>query len=107
MALTATAMKTTRKSICRVLGTRNSVAVAESPNKPNMYSVEPKSSTIEKTFASLVEEVWLQRVNVDKTIIFCRSYDSGLIFTNIASHDWGKGGLRNLLGFRIWPVFVL
>lgn len=77
MALTATAMKTTRKSICHALGMRNSVAVAESPNKPNiMYSVEPKSSTIERAFASLVEEVQLQRVNVDKTIIFCRSYDS-------------------------------
>ena len=112
MALTATATKTTRKSICRVLVMKKSVVVAESPNKTNIrYSVVPKSSTIEETFAPLAEEVRLQRVNVDKTIIFCRSYDSVTHIYRYFKSRLGKGkteppGLPDLACFRVVDMFT-
>lgn len=71
MALTATATKTSQKTIRHVLGMMKPVVVAESPNKTNIkYSVLPKLSTIEETFAPLLEEVRRARVNVDKLLFF-------------------------------------
>lgn len=112
MALTATATKTSRKEICRVLGMRWSVVVAESPNKSNIkYSVLPKSSTFEETFAPLMEEVRRERINVDKTIIFCRTYDNVTRIYRFLKSRLGKGrteppGLPDLACFRIVDMFT-
>ena len=112
MALTATATKTSRKTICHVLGMMKPVVVAESPNKTNIkYSVLPKLSTIEETFAPLMEEVQRARVNVDKTIIFCRTYDNVTRIYRFFKSRLGKGkteppGLPDLACFRIVDMFT-
>ena len=77
MALTATATKQTREDICRTLGMKNPVVIADSPNKPNIkYSVVRNPGTLEETFESLIEEVRKNRQLTERTIIFCRTYDS-------------------------------
>ena len=90
MALTATATKTSRRAICRVLGMQAPLIISESPNKPNIkYSVIPKSAPFEESLAFLVEELESKRANVDKTIIFCRTYE-----TVTAIYRYFKANLR-------------
>ena len=77
MALTATATKTTREYVCKVLGMNDAVVIAESPNKPNMkYNIIRNPGPIEETFIPIIEEIKIKRQLTDRTIIFCRTYDS-------------------------------
>ncbi len=77
MSLTATATIKTRKAICKSVGLINPVIISESPHKPNIkYIVQLNPPPIEETFAPLVEEVRRYRQLTDRTIIFCRTYDS-------------------------------
>jgi len=77
MALTATATVATRKAVCRTLGMVNPAVISESPNKVNIkYVVHLNPGTLEETFAPLVEEVRRCRSTTDRTIVFCRTYDS-------------------------------
>ena len=77
MALTATATKTTREEIRKILGMNDAIIIAESPDKPNMkYSVIRNPGPIEEIFSPLIEEVKMKRHLTDRTIIFCRTYDS-------------------------------
>jgi len=76
MALTATATKSTRKEICKSLGLIKPSVILESPEKPNLvYKVLEKTVGFEEEFASLVDELRLKRTDMEKTIIFCRTYD--------------------------------
>ena len=76
MALTTTATKTRRKSVCNTLGMKHPAVVTQSPNKPNIkYLVKAKAASLEEMFAPLVEEVRLNRTSMERVIIFCRSYD--------------------------------
>ena len=77
MALTATATKATRTSVCRTLGMKSPIVVSVTPNKLNIkYSVEIIKVSLEETFAPLVEEVRLNRVTTNRAIIYCHSYES-------------------------------
>ena len=77
MALTATATQATRKSICKSLGLVKPVIVSASPDKPNIkYSVCLNPEGLEETFALVADELQLHRQHTDRTIIFCRTYDS-------------------------------
>ena len=82
MALTATATKQLRQKICKILGMANVGVVSASPNRPNIkYCVIQKPSSLEETFAPLVEEVKFHRLNTDRTIIFCRTHnDCSMIY---------------------------
>ncbi len=76
MALTATATRSSRRSICRVLGMRKTVVIAQSPNKPNVrYEVLAKPSTLEEMLAPLVEEFRRKRTRMERVIIFGQTYD--------------------------------
>ena len=76
MALTATATKQSRQKISEILGMVNVDVVSASLNRPNIkYCVIQKLSSLEETFAPLVEEVKYHQVNADRTIIFCRTHD--------------------------------
>ena len=70
MALTATATKSTRRDVTKILGMVHPVVVAVSPNKPNIkYVVKGNPGTLEETFAPLVEEVRRRRTSMDRTIV--------------------------------------
>ena len=65
-----------------------------------IYSVDKKYADIDIVFKPLIEELKLKRMNMDKVIIFCRSYKDSL-----------KGGLTDPVGypnvakFRIVDMF--
>ena len=76
MALTATATKSTRRAVIKQLKTIQPKIVSVSPNKPNIkYSVLMNTHSLEETFAPLIEEIRQKRKSMDRTIIFCRTYD--------------------------------
>ena len=76
MALTATATKASRQAICQTLGMIRPKVVTVSPNRPNIkYVVYSKPGTLEEVFAPLVEELKRLRLSMERTIIFCRTYD--------------------------------
>ncbi len=76
MAVTATATRSSRRSICHVLGMRKTVVIAQSPNKPNVrYEVSAKPSTLEEMLAPLVEELRRKRTRMERVIIFGQTYD--------------------------------
>ena len=77
MALTATATKETRKAISRSLGFQKPIIVSQSPNNPHMFhKVNSTINIIEDAFIPLLEEIRCKRTTMDRTIIFCQSYDS-------------------------------
>lgn len=76
MALTATATKSTRHNIMKVLGMIQPAVIAVSPNKENIkYIVRENQTTVEETFEWLVEDLKTKRALTDRTIVFCRTYD--------------------------------
>ena len=75
MALTATATRSTRQAVVRVLKMVHPEVVSISPNKLNIkYYVKMNVHTLEETLAPLVEEL-RQKRRMDRTIVFCRTYD--------------------------------
>ena len=77
MALTATATKVTRRSVERSLGMVSAMIVCDPPNRPNIkYNVCLNPGTLEVVFAPLMEELRSNRNQMDKVIIYCRTYDS-------------------------------
>ena len=77
MALTATTTKAIHQQVCRCLGMLCPYVVAESPNCPNIKYLVKLPTNIEETFAPLplVEEIRRARENMDRVIIFSRTYD--------------------------------
>ena len=111
MALTATATKTSRRDICKKLGMVNPFVLSQSPNKQNIkYSVVRKDEGIEIAFAPLLEELKTNRESTERTIIFCRTYDStGRIYSYL-KHGMGREftkpiGAPNLPQFRLVDMF--
>jgi len=77
MALTATATKATRLAVCRVLGMPSPAIVYQVPNRVNIkYIVHTNPGTIEEAFSPLVDEIRKERTKLDRTIVYCRTYDS-------------------------------
>ncbi|XP_003391641.1 PREDICTED: ATP-dependent DNA helicase Q-like SIM [Amphimedon queenslandica] len=76
MALTATASAASRKEIIKVLGMLKPHMIIRCPNKPNIKLVveEMRDDGLDEVMKPLVEELKRKRTDMDKTIIFCRSY---------------------------------
>lgn len=111
MALTATATVKTRNAICKTLGLVKPVIIAVSPNKPNIkYIVRADPGTLEEGLAYLVEEIKRYRHLTDRTIIFCRTYDSMshmyLFFrSRLKKEMFEPIGAPDLARFRIVDMF--
>lgn len=77
MALTATASKETRLIVCKLLGMSKPVIISKPPNRVNIkYIVSTKVGTMEKAFLPILEELWHHRSKMDRTIVYCRTYDA-------------------------------
>lgn len=111
MALTATATKTSRKEIYSVLNMSKPCVVAQSPNKPNvMYIVKKNLETMEETFTPLVEELKQQRTQMDRVIIFGRTYENVTSIYLYMKSRLGQEmlepiGAPNLVRFRLLDMF--
>ena len=96
MALTATASPATRRDVIKILGMKKPHMIIRCPNNANIiYSVDKKYAIV---FKPLIEELKLKRMNMDKVIIFCRSYkDCSSIYFYFK--DSLKGGLTDPVGY--------
>lgn len=112
MALTATATRSSRREICRILGLTQPVIVASLPDRRNIvYKVHKIPGIIEETFAPLVEEVKRCRTGMDRVIIFCRSYDNAGYIYAYLTNRLGKEvlepiGAPNLSVYRLVDMFT-
>ena len=74
MALTATASKTLRRDVARIIGMRNELVVSRPPLKLNiMYSVV-ESSSMEETFSVIVRRLQEERTQCPRMIVYCTNY---------------------------------
>ena len=83
MALTATATTQLQKQIIMLLGMVDPVIVEVCPDKPNlMYSIQPFDP--DHTINDIVRELKDKRVQMDRTLIFCRRpLDCGVLYEKI------------------------
>lgn len=71
MALTATASRTLREDIMKLLRMTNPVVIAVSPDKANiMYQVVPFVS-MNATFGTLADQLAEQQLLIGRAITFC------------------------------------
>ena len=81
MALTATATSSSRAEICSILGMKQPKIVSSSPNRPNIKYSVCNGGEMEDSFSTLIEDIQRNRTSTDKTIIFCRTYEScGMLY---------------------------
>ena len=112
MALTATATKQSRQTICHTLGMKKPVVVSQSPNKPNIfYELHSKSGSLEETLAPLVEELRRERNLMDRVLIFCQKYDDVTHIYHFFLSRLGKEALHpvgapNLVRFRLVDMYT-
>ena len=112
MALTATATKATRMSVCQSLGMVSPIIISELPNRKNIkYVVKHNPRALEETFAPLVEEIRFRLMKTEKLIIYCRTYDScTMIYLYLRSRLQEEMtepiGERDLSPFRIVDMFT-
>lgn len=111
MALTARATKTTQQSVCRLLGMMRPKVISVSPNRPNIKYSVVVATNIEETFASLVEEVRRRRLSMDRTIIFCKTYDDSshvymFLRSRLGSESVEPIGALDLAQFRLVDMFT-
>lgn len=111
MALTATATRSSRQVICKVLGMKNCVVISKSPNKPNIcYRVQQKP-TLEEAFGPLIAELRQKRQNMDRVIIFGQTYNDSTYAYMLFHSSLGKEathpvGAPDLPKYRIVDMFT-
>ena len=114
MALTATATTATRKAVCRKLGMLDPVIVTQIPNRPNIrYSIVnvQANKNFEEIFAPLVDKLRQSRTLMDRTIIYCRTYETCSMIYLYFKSRLGKemtepAGAYNLARFRLVDMFT-
>ena len=75
MALTATATKSVRQAVCRILGMKNPHIVALSPCKKNIMYAARNFSTVEESFHPFVTRLRAERTTFPRMIVYARSFD--------------------------------
>ena len=75
MALTATATTSSRTEIIRSLDMQNPVIVSVPPIKDNIFFCVLDKCTISASLGPLCDRLAIRRINMGRTIIFCRKYD--------------------------------
>ena len=76
MALTATATKTLRLDVCKLLGVRDPDVVTVSPDKSNLILSVSKFESLEVTFMAMMEKLRTERIKMGHTIIFCQQQET-------------------------------
>ena len=111
MALSAMMSKSTRRDVSRILGMSKPVTIAKSPDKPNLvYSVIEKRE-MEEVFDSVIEELRAKRLQMEKVIVFCRTYEACselfLLFKRKLNEEMTDPiGYPNISRFRLVDMFT-
>ena len=74
MALTATATDTTRAAIIRTLDMQKPKVISVSPVKHNIVYAVAQKSEISEAFVPLCSKLAMQRIEMGRVIIYCRTY---------------------------------
>ena len=83
LALTATASKESQTTVMESLCMRkNCLRIYVSPNRPNIYLAKFKvTMDLRKSFQFLIDKLRLQKIRMDRTIVYCKSIkDCGCLF---------------------------
>lgn len=75
LAMTATATKTLRLKVSEVIGLVSPLVIAVSPCKPNILYAVSEFSSLEISFAPVLEAIKMKRVSMPRILIYCRRYD--------------------------------
>ena len=76
MALTATATKSLRSDVCKLLGVRDPHVVTVSPDKTNVILAVSPFESLETTFKPVISKLHHERVSMERTIIFCQKQET-------------------------------
>ncbi len=89
MALTATATKSTRKCIINSLSMQMPEIIYIPPARDNIvYAVSDRGDdVISKVFQGTVEKLKIERSNMERIIIFCKTYDNVISIYQIFKHS--------------------
>ena len=73
LAATATVTDEIRRDVIQQLDMDGCKVISVSPNKPNIFYLVCKRSTIENDFSSIVDDLSLNAVRAKRVIVYCRS----------------------------------
>lgn len=113
MALTATATKTTRQFIIKSLCMQSPEIISISPDKDNIiYTVldKPKEG-IKEYFKCIISKLITERSNMDRVIIFCKTYNNVIAIYQYFKQELGKyftepPGSANFVVNRVVDVYT-
>lgn len=111
MALTATASKETRRSVCKTLGMCKPAIISEPPNRINIkFILHANVGTLEELFDPLVQELRHRRSTMDRVIIYCRTYEAcSMVYlyfkASLGAESTEPVGTFDLAKFRLVDIF--
>ena len=76
MALTATATRTLRFDVCKILGVGDPHVVTVSPHKSNILLSVSTFESLEVTFMPIMEKLRTEQIRMGRTIIFCQQQET-------------------------------
>ena len=92
VALTATVTPKIRADVIKRLDMQGCESVSVSPNRPNIfYAVSPRTE-IETDLTSLVEDIKVNSVKANRTIVYCRSLNMCSDLYGFFRYSLGKKG---------------
>lgn len=110
LASTATATVTTRKKIHRIVGMKDPVIIAMSPDKANMSYWVKERGTVEETFAPLAAKLHNERTKMPRVIICRRCEDCASIyefFLSTLKHEFTEPvSAPNVSKFRLVDMYT-
>lgn len=111
MALTATATRQLRKDVMKTLGMKHAVVVSVSPHRSNIIYRVQHFTSMEVTFSNLVLALKRNRVDMQRTLIYCQMQDHCAqlyLFMRavLGEESTHPPGSLNLPEFRLFDYFT-
>jgi ATP-dependent DNA helicase RecQ len=112
LALTATASKDSQATVMESLCMRkNCLIIYKSPNRPNIYLAKFKvSMDVRKSFKFLIDKLRLEKIAMDRTIVYCKSIkDCGHLFhlfrSELGDHSFYPSGSLKLSSNLLFGMY--
>ena len=111
LALTATATKSLRSDVARILGMKNEMVVSISPCKKNIMYATGVMKSLSDTFTPMLHRLQQERVMYPRTIIYCRRFQdcSDIYFffkSNLRENFTEPKSAPDLPKFRLLDMYL-
>ncbi len=110
MAVTATATKTLRHSVIKIIGLHNPYVLALCPCKSNLVYAVGKFNNVADTFGPLVVRLSQLRAQLPRVIIYCRRFQDCsaiyILFRNLLGSFNEPPGAPDITRFRLVEMFT-